>query len=73
MFFNVKQRGYSDLAFDWDAAPGSGLELALEFNSKFDAGFFFAIAGFALAFARSSNAACKASARAWVIRSAQNP
>jgi hypothetical protein len=47
--------------------------LTLEFNLKFDAGFVFAVAGFAIAFARSSNAACKASARAWVIRSAQNP
>jgi hypothetical protein len=73
VFFNVKQRAYSDLAFDWGAGPGSGLGLAFEFNLRFDAGFFFAIAGFALAFARSSNAACKASARAWVIRSAQNP
>ena len=49
MSFNVKQRGSSDLAFDWSAGPGSCLGLAFKFNLKFDAGFFFAIAGFALA------------------------
>ena len=43
VFFNVQERGYSDLAFDWGAGPGSGLGLAFEFNLNFDAGFFFGI------------------------------